>query len=142
MLYKGGTEVTFDDQGNVLSGTLKEKATIRLIEGRYGFITIKAGTVLEFSSSGAVLSAVLEEDTLLRPTGWQLHADKSDAAGFIQFSKGKKLTFNESGEVLSGTLKEQAALPTEAGGSMLFIGGSVVYFYSAGYASAERPKAE
>ena len=142
LLYKGGTEVTFDDQGNVLSGTLKEKATIRLIEGRYGFITIKAGTVLEFSSSGAVVSAVLEEDTLLRPTGWQLHADKSDAAGFIQFSKGKKLTFNESGEVLSGTLKEQAALPTEAGGSMLFIGGSVVYFYSAGYASAERPKAE
>lgn len=142
LLYKGGTEVTFDDQGNVLSGTLKEKVIIRLVEGRYGFITAKGGTMLEFSPSGAVLSAVLEEDTLLRPAGWQLNANGSDTAGFMKFSKGKKITFNELGEVLSGTLKEQTALLTEAGVSTLFTGGSVVYFHSAGYASAEQQKAE
>ncbi len=142
VLYKGGTIVTFDGQGNVLSGTLKEKATIRLIEGSYGFITAKGGTVLTFYPSGAVLSAVLEEDTHLRPMGWKHHFTGSDTAGFIKFSKGKTVTFAESGEVLSGTVKEQTVLPVESGASTAFAGGSAVYFDSAGNASAEQPKTE
>jgi hypothetical protein len=106
LLYKGGTPVTFSEQGEAISGTIAEQATVRLVEGKYGFLTLKENTVLSFYDSGAVQSGVLDEDTNLRPAGWKTNHSASDTAGFVKFSAKKAIEFNEQGEVVAGTLKE------------------------------------
>ncbi|MDF2570866.1 MAG: hypothetical protein K0R55_2470 [Sporomusa sp.] len=135
LLYKGGTVVTFSDQGDVISGTIADKATVRLIAGNYGFVTFKSDTTLAFYASGAVLSGVLDEDTYLRPIGWKNRLTGDDSAGFIKFNKEKTVTFNEAGEVVSGTVKDVTTLLAEDGTRKAFPAGSRVEFDAVGAAS-------
>lgn len=141
LLYKGGTVVTFSEQGDIISGTIADKATIRLIAGKYGFVTFKSDTVLTFFASGAVQSGVLDEDTHLRPVGWKKRVTGDDTAGYIKFSKDKTITFNEAGEVVAGTIKEAVTLPSARGTDQEFPAGSLVEFDDLG-ASASRDKYE
>ncbi len=134
LLYKGGTVVTFDEQGDVVAGTIANKATLRLVEGQYGFVTFKEDTGLRFYNSGAVLSGILDEDTYLRPVGWQKRLKGDDAAGFIKFSKGKIVTFNEHGELTAGTVKEAVTLLTAEGIEQEFPAGSALAWTETGAA--------
>lgn len=128
LLYKGGTAVTFSEQGDVVSGTLADKATIRLGDGKYGFVTFKNSTILEFYPSGAVKSGTLDADTYLRPVEWQKHPGDNHSAGYIKFSKGRQLMFSESGEIISGTIKDKATLQTKDGSQQIFPAGSEIDF--------------
>nr|WP_092072973.1 hypothetical protein [Dendrosporobacter quercicolus]NSL48822.1 hypothetical protein [Dendrosporobacter quercicolus DSM 1736]SDM52238.1 hypothetical protein SAMN04488502_105118 [Dendrosporobacter quercicolus] len=128
LLYKGGAAVTFSEQGDVLSGTLADKATIRLGDNKYGFVTFKSNTLLEFYPSGAVKTGVLEEDTYLRPVNWRLLTGEEHSAGYIKFSKGRQLSFNEDGEVLTGAIKDKATLPAKDGSQQIFPAGSTIDF--------------
>ena len=128
LLYKGGTVVTFSEQGDVIAGTIADTATIRLVAGKYGFVTFKSDTVLTFFADGAVHTGVLDEDTHLRPVGWKKRVTGDDTAGYIKFSKDKTITFNEAGEVVAGTIKEASALLTDNGISQEFPAGSLVEF--------------
>lgn len=135
LLYKGGTVVTFSDQGDILSGTIADKATVRLLAGHYGFVTFKSDTVLRFYPSGAVLSGVLDDDTFLRPVGWKKLLTGDDSAGFIKFSKDKTITFNEAGEVVYGAIKDSTVLLSGAGTRQTFSAGARVEFDEAGAAA-------
>jgi hypothetical protein len=141
LLYKGGTVVTFSEQGDIISGTLADKATIRLVAGKYGFVTFKSDTVLAFYPSGAIVSGVLDEDTYLRPVGWQKLLTGDDTAGFIKFSKDKTVTFNETGEVVAGTVKDATTLLNGQEARQVFPAGSLVEFNELG-ASTSHDKFE
>jgi hypothetical protein len=126
--YEAGTAITFNEQGEVIAGTLANRATLRLVNGKYGFVTFKGGTALAFHPSGTVSSGVLDADTYLRPVGWQSQVIQDDSAGFIKFSKGKAVTFNGAGEVMSGTIKEKISLRAKDGTQQTFAAGSAVDF--------------
>ncbi|EGO61937.1 hypothetical protein [Acetonema longum] len=141
LLYKGGAEVIFSEQGDVIAGTIAERAAIRLAAGKYGFVTLKSNTELVFYPSGAVLTGTLDEDTYLRPVGWEKLLSGDGTAGYVKFSKGKTVKFNEAGEVTAGTLKEAAALIVETGSRKTFSPGTKVEFSPAG-AAAKSDKLE
>lgn len=141
LLYKGGTEITFSEQGDVLAGTIAERALIRLAAGKYGFVTLRSNTELVFYPSGAVLTGTLDEDTRLRPVGWEKLLSGDGSAGYIKFSKGKTVRFNEAGEITVGTLKDAAALVVETGSRKTFPAGTKVEFNAAG-AAAKSDKVE
>jgi hypothetical protein len=132
LLYKGGTPVTFSEQGDVLSGTIAERATVRLVERKYGFLTFKENTVLSFYDSGAVLSGVLAEDTNLRPVGWNTNHSGGDSAGFVKFSTKKAIEFNKNGEVIAGTLKETVKWRSTEGETVEFPANAAVRFNEQG----------
>ena len=134
LLLKGGTVVTFSEQGDVRSGTIAEKTTVRLVAGKNGFITWKANTVLTFYPSGTVLSGTLNEDTYLRPVGWKNLLSGDGAAGYIKFSKGKTVQFTEAGEVTLGTLADAATLIATGGERKPFPAGTAVEFNEIGAA--------
>lgn len=128
LLYKGGNPVTFNLDGEVLSGTLADTATVRLVAGKYGFVTFKENTVLSFYASGAVKSGVLDTDTSLRPAGWQKNHVLDEEAGFVKFSAKKAIVFNEAGEVTAGTLKETLKWRSAAGETVEFPARTAVRF--------------
>lgn len=130
--YKGGTPVTFSEQGEVLRGTLAEQATVRLVAGKYGFLTLKENTVLAFYDSGAIRSGVLAEDTHLRPVGWQTNLTANDSAGFVKFSVKQAIEFDEKGEVAVGTLKETLTWRSTAGKVVTLPANTVVRFNDQG----------
>lgn len=126
--YKGGTPITFSEQGEVISGTIAEQATVRLVEGKYGFLSLKENTVLSFYDSGAIRSGVLDEDTNLRPVGWKTNFDASDSAGFVKFSAKHAIEFDENGEVTAGTLRETVKWRSIAGKIVEFPANTAVRF--------------
>ncbi|SCM78715.1 conserved exported hypothetical protein [uncultured Sporomusa sp.] len=130
--YKGGTPVTFSEQGEVLRGTLAEQATVRLVAGKYGFLTLRENTVLAFYDSGAIRSGVLAEDTHLRPVGWRTNLAANDSAGFVKFSAKQAIEFDENGEVTVGTLKEKVTWRSTAGEVVEFPANTVVRFNDEG----------
>jgi hypothetical protein len=136
LLFKGGTRVTFSEKGDVLTGTLASEAALRLVEGKYGFISCRANTVLTFYDSGAIRSAVLSEDTRLRPFAWSKILQQPEAAGFIKFSANKPIEFSEAGDVVAGTLKEPVKLLAADGEVREFAAATAVRFSEAG-ATAE-----
>lgn len=105
--YKGGTRVTFDASGCVLSGTLNEAATFQLQPDSYGFVTFKEDTVLTFYPDGRVCSGTLKNDYLLRPAGWQKN-NNGFSAGFLPFKSGTAIRFTADGLVSEGILKDPA----------------------------------
>lgn len=137
LLYKGGTLVTFSEQGDVISGTIAEQATVRLVEEEYGFVTFKENTVLAFYASGAILSGVLDTDTNLRPVGWKTNYSASEAAGFVKFGAKKNIEFNEKGEVTAGTLKETVKWRSTESETVEFPANTTVHFSPQG-AMAEK----
>ena len=126
--YKGGTQVTFNEYGEVISGTIGEDATVQLVKDKYGFLNFKEDNILVFYDSGVVRSGVLEEDTNLRPVGWRKNYVGEDSAGFVKFSAKKKIEFNEYGEVMSGTLKEPLKWKSPDGVSVEFSANTIIHF--------------
>ena len=134
LLYKGGTQVVFNEYGEVISGTIAEDATLQLVKNRYGFLNFKEDNILAFYDSGAIRSGVLDEDTSLRAVGWRNNYMKENSAGFVKFSAKKKIEFNEDGEVISGTLKEALKWHLSNGSVVEFSAGTVVHFDEQGTA--------
>jgi hypothetical protein len=130
--FKGGTAVTFSQSGDILTGTIVGTAVLRLVEGKYGFISCRANSVLTFYDSGAIQSAVLAEDTYLRPFNWQKLLRQPEAAGFVKFCANKPITFNETGDVVTGTLKEPAKLVAGDGQIKEFAANTAVRFTEQG----------
>ena len=103
--YKGGTAVTFSEQGTVLSGTIVDKTTIGIGEGQYGFVDFKSDSVLTFYDNGAVKTGTLSEDTKLRPVGWKNNTINMENAGFVEFKAKSVVNLTQNGEVTSCTAK-------------------------------------
>ena len=112
--YKEKTKIVLDENGYVLSGTVKDDVTIALHEQRYGFVTLKGDNEIVFYPNGRLKSGVLKEDTQLRPVGWQsrIAFDKKNA-GYVLFRAGEDVVFSEQGEVLVGTIEEVSAMLTD-----------------------------
>lgn len=104
--YKGGTAVTFSEQGTVVNGTIADETTVGLGEGQYGFVAFKGGTILDFYDSGAVKMGTLAEDTKLRPVGWQNNAVDMENAGFVEFKAKSTVSLTPNGEVTNCTVKD------------------------------------
>ncbi|MBQ5637258.1 MAG: hypothetical protein IIV08_06830 [Selenomonadales bacterium] len=121
--YKEKTKIVLDEDGYVLSGTVKDDVTIALVEERYGFVTLKGDNELAFYPDGKLKSGVLKEDTNLRPVGWQkrLTPDTS-SAGYVMFRAGEDVVFDENGEVIVGTIKEALPTLTDKDGKMYLAG--------------------
>jgi len=135
LLYKGGTQVTFNEYGEVVAGTIAEDATIQLVKDKYGLLNFKEDNGLAFYESGVVHYGVLDEDTNLRPIGWINNIIAEDSAGFVKFSAKKKIEFNEYGEVISGTLKEPLKWHSPDGLVVEFTANTVVNFDEQGAVS-------
>lgn len=105
--YKEKTKIVLNEEGLVLSGTIKDAVTIALTEDKYGFVKFKSGEELVFYPSGRVKSGTLAEDTKLRPVGWRerLALDK-ESVGYVEFRAGEDVVFDETGQVLVGTIKK------------------------------------
>ena len=132
LLYKGGTQVTFSEYGEVVAGTIAEDATIQLVKDKYGFLNFKEDNVLAFYDSGVIRSGVLDEDTNLRPVGWKNNIIPDDSAGFVKFSAKKKIEFNEYGEVIAGTVKEPLKWHAPDGSEIEFSANVTVIFDETG----------
>lgn len=131
--YKGGTAVTFSEQGTVLNGTIADETTVGLGSEKYGFIAFKSGTILDFYNDGAVKKGTLAEDTKLRPVGWQNNAVDMENAGFVEF-KGKSIvSFTPDGEVTNCTIKEPLKWK-DNGVEIELPGGSIINFTEQGAA--------
>lgn len=117
--YKEKTKIVLDENGYVLRGTVKDDVTIGLVEGRYGFVTLKGGNEMVFYPDGKLKSGTLKEDTNLRPVGWQdyLARDKANA-GYVKFRAGEDVVFNEQGEVLVGTIKDASPMLVDSAGQI------------------------
>lgn len=135
--YKGGTQVTFNESGEVISGTIAEDATIQLVKDKYGFLNFKEDNGLAFYESGAVHYGVLDEDTNLRPMGWRNNFMAEDSAGFVKFIAKKKIEFNEYGEVISGTIKEPLKWNSPDGSAVEFSANAAVHFAEQGAVSGK-----
>ena len=121
--YKEKTKIVLDENGYVLSGTVKDDVTIALVEGRYGFVTLKGDNELVFYPNGKLRSGVLKEDTNLRPVGWQKRlVPDSSYAGYVLFRAGEDIVFDENGEVLIGTIKEESPTLTDKDGKVYLAG--------------------
>lgn len=117
--YKEKTKIVLDENGYVVSGTIKDDVTIALVEGRYGFVVLKGGSKLEFYPDGKLKSGTLKEDTNLRPVGWQkrIVAD-SASAGYVSFRAGEDVVFDENGEVIIGTIRDASPMLTDKNGKV------------------------
>ena len=104
--YQDGTEVTFSEQGTVLSGIIDDETTVGIGEGQYGFVAFQSGSVLAFYDNGAVKTGTLSEDTKLRPVGWQNNVRDMENAGFVEFKAKSVINLTPTGEVTSGRLKK------------------------------------
>ena len=132
LLYKGGTQVVFNEYGEVISGTIAEDATIQLVKDKYGLLNFRADNILSFYESGVVKSGVLDEDTYLRPVGWKNNYLAGESAGFVKFTAKKKIEFNEYGEVIYGTLKEPLKWHSPDGSPIEFSANVTVIFDNTG----------
>ncbi|MBQ8682569.1 MAG: hypothetical protein IJ510_02455 [Selenomonadales bacterium] len=117
--YKEKTKITLDENGYVLSGTVKDDVTIGLVEGRYGFVVMKGGNELVFYPDGKLKSGTLKDDTNLRPAGWRDRlALDTESAGYVTFRAGEDVEFNEHGEVVIGTIQEASPMLTDKMGKI------------------------
>ena len=121
--YKEKTGVVLDENGYVLRGTVKDDVTIALVEGRYGFVTLKGGNELVFYPNGKLKSGVLKEDTNLRPVGWQKRLmPNTSTAGYVMFRAGEEVVFDENGEVIIGTIRNASPMLSDESGKMYLAG--------------------
>ena len=113
--YKGGTEVAFSAEGDVLSGTIDESAAILLMDGKYGFVNFRKGSILTFYDAGMIKAGTLADDTNLRPVGWNNNLKEKDKAGFLKFKAKEIVEFNDKGLLVKGTLKEKTVWQQPSG---------------------------
>lgn len=117
--YKEKTKIVLNEDGLVLSGTIKEEVTIALTEDKYGFIKLKSGEEVVFYPDGKLKSGTLAEDTKLRPVGWRERLDLDrESVGYVEFRAGEDIVFDENGEVLSGTIKKSSPTLISGEGKM------------------------
>ncbi len=126
--YKEKTKIVLDENGYVISGTVKDDVTIALVEGKYGFVTLKGDNELVFYPDGKLKSGTLKEDTNLRPVGWQKRlAVDSTSAGYVLFRAGEDVVFNENGEVIIGTIKDTSPMLTDKSGKVYLAGTKLLF---------------
>ncbi|MDT8901609.1 hypothetical protein [Anaeroselena agilis] len=128
LLFKGGQAVTFNEQGEVVAGTLDKPAYIRLVEGKQGYVCYREDTALSFHANGVVAVGTLNFDTWLRPTGWQEILAANGGAGFLKFRKGTVISFSPEGLVTAGTLAAEAKLSAAGGVVKIYPAGTAMRF--------------
>lgn len=126
--YKEKTKIMLDENGYVISGTVKDDVTIALVEGKYGFVALKGDNELVFYPDGKLKSGTLKEDTNLRPVGWQKRlAVDSTSAGYVLFRAGEDVVFDENGEVIIGTIKDTSPMLTDKSGKVYLAGTKLLF---------------
>lgn len=96
--------ITFNEKGEVISGTLCEFNSVRLTNNAGKYIDFKKSTVITFNSDGGVKQGTLDNTYEIRPAGWRKFLPVDDNAGFIKFQKGTEVTFGSGAQVIKGTI--------------------------------------
>lgn len=111
--FKGGTEVIFNDKGEVIKGTISSSGeSIDINPANY--ILVSSGEI-SFHKNGMVTTCTLAKDSYLRPVGWpqiltENYTASTACSGLVKFKGKKPIELNEKGEVVKGTLKEDTRL--------------------------------
>lgn len=120
--FKGGTEVIFNDRGEVVKGTLSgSDESIEL--NPVNHILVSSGEI-SFHKNGMVATCTLSKASYLRPVGWALlltenYTANTACAGLVEFKGKKPIELNEKGEVVKGTLNKDTKLLLEPDGSRI-----------------------
>lgn len=127
--FKGGCLVSFNDRGEVVSGTLDfHEPTIYLhFPNKQGIVILKRGTLIKYHNNGALAEGILEKEKLLKPSGWTKMANNGEA-GFIKFKEDTVVKFNDRAEVIEGTVKEDTKISMAGGSTKIYPAGTVVIF--------------
>ncbi len=111
MLFKTGTDVTLNDKGEVISGTLKNYTFLKPAARAYyrnqsqdlqDIICLKADTVVTFNERGEVASGTLGDDANLMIV--------KNTLPYVTFKSSTPIVFNMDGSVASGTIKSDMYL--------------------------------
>lgn len=96
--------ITFGEKGEVISGTLSEFYSIKLILNTGDYVNFKKSTVITFNADGSVKQGTLDEAYELRPAGWRNFLSTDENAGFIKFKAGTEVVFGPGAQVIKGTI--------------------------------------
>lgn len=109
LLFKQGSSVELNDQGEVVSGVLKSNAILHAIgRGRFdinpisNYLYFKSDSALRFDEQGFVISGTLADDTYL----FLIYISEPQ----VKFQGGTTILFSRSGDVLKGTLNKDTSL--------------------------------
>lgn len=111
--FKGGTTVTFNENGEVIKGTISTSGEdITLNSANH--IGVASGEI-SFHRNGMPATCTLASDSYLRPVGWRQvltynFTENAACAGFVEFKGGQPVELNERGEVVKGTLNKDTKL--------------------------------
>jgi hypothetical protein len=126
--FKGNHIISFNNLGEVVSGTLDFEATIYLsFPNKKGIIILKGGTFIKYHDNGVLAEGTLEKEKLLKPSGWTTMANNGQA-GFIKFKDGTVIKLNDKAEVIEGTIKEDTKVWLADGNTKIYPAGTVVKF--------------
>lgn len=126
--YKGGKQITFAQDGTVLSGTIDEEVTVAVQKDKYGLVTFEDQYELAFYPDGSVKNGRLKDDAKLRPAGWQRGLAGDEMAGFVEFTGGKDIAFSKEGEVIAGVLKKPVSWQQPNGAITVLPAKTMIYF--------------
>lgn len=88
-----GREIEFDEDGNLIRGTLRDPKTVRSGDQEFVFA---AGGEIEFYADGAIKSGILAEEILFNG---------------IPLASGHRISFHENGAVFEGWLAREFRIP-------------------------------
>ncbi len=101
MLFKAGTDVTLNDKGEVISGTLKNYTFLKPAARGYSTlldsIMFKADTIVTFNERGEVMSGTLADEANIMVV--------KNTLPYVTFKSSTPIVFNLDGSVAIGTLK-------------------------------------
>jgi len=125
--FKGGTSVTIDEKGQLVTGTLAQDSAFWTQGGNtIGQVLFKAGTTVNVNKLGQVITGTLAQDYPFwtPPPPYNI--------GSIMFKGGTSVTFNEKGQLVTGTLAQDLMLMNAKGAYQQYKAGSVVSFNDRG----------
>lgn len=111
--FKGGTEVIFNNKGEVIKGTISG-SNERIELNPVNHILVSSGEI-SFHKNGMVATCTLAKDSCLRPVGWpeiltENYTAGNACPGLVEFKGKKPIELNEKGEVVKGTLSKDTRL--------------------------------
>ncbi len=148
ILLKAGTEVTLNDNGEVISGTLKYYSCLKPAAQSYfvnnnqdlqDTICLKGDTIVSFNEQGEVMFGTLGDDVSI-----MVAKNKQ----YVSFKALTPITFNSVGGVAVGTIKYDMSFrpagwensSKENAGFIMYKAGTELTFNTKGEVIASKPK--
>lgn len=95
--------ISFNEKGEVISGTLNHFYWIRLLGKTDPPVRFK-NSAIAFYPDGSVKQGTLDDSYEIRPAGWRNFLPLDDNAGFIKFQAGTEVVFGPGAQVIKGTI--------------------------------------